>query len=540
MSTPSTTIYICSGVPLNNRYDHTLYFASSHDQATYFSGKVAHKCNNYTYVRKSWKLKVTAAMEAARRWSYLFFRNGENNKKYFYFITQIEYISDVAVELTLELDVMQTYMFEWVLRPCYIDREHSEKDMWGENTLDEGLDVGELITSDKESFDMSSNNVIMMAASIDLHYFDNAIHEGVNDTVNTVWGSNYDNVFGSFSIACVPLSRWAHAAEFIGRLSQKGQTDALFTMWQYPARLLNYENIEGRLLARVKGATLSTFTLKDRPTSIDGYKPKNNKVLQYPYCFVYTTNNAGGAAVYHYEHFSNESRTFRIQGNIAPDAVVKLVPVLYKGVDHNYDEALSLSNFPVCAWNSDTYKIWLAQNQNQNNMGYGMEALKIVGGVASIVGGVLASGVTGGASTVAGATAGTSMIASGATGIASQLAQKADMKVQPPQSRGAFSGSHNASRGLQNFDFYYKTIDAYHAEVIDNYFSMYGYATRKVKIPNISSRPAWNYVKTIGSNVGGDFCQEDLQRINAIFDKGITFWKNPDIGNYAIDNKPII
>ena len=88
MSTPATNIYLCSGVPLNNRYDHTLYFANAAAQLTYFSGKVVRTLNDYSYVRKSWKLKVAATMEAARVWSYLYFQNG-TGKRYFYFIKQI-------------------------------------------------------------------------------------------------------------------------------------------------------------------------------------------------------------------------------------------------------------------------------------------------------------------------------------------------------------------------------------------------------------------------------------------------------------------
>lgn len=545
MSTPSTTIYLCSGVPLNNRYDHTLYFASAAAQLDYFSGKVVRTLNDYSYVRKSWKLKVAATMEAARVWSYLYFQNG-TGKRYFYFINQIEYINDNAVELTLELDVIQTYMFDWALRPCYVEREHSVNDTWGENTIDEGLDVGELITASRETIDLSSDLVIMTAASIDI----NKYYISGGETEDKILGSYYDGIFGGFQITATPITDpegqgqlWDEFATMLNYLNTKGKIDTVFTMWQYPRKLItyNYGSYDWCVSPYVTGAIPFAHTVLDRPSIIDGYRPKNKKVLQYPYCFIYATNNNGGAAVYHYEKFRSEDRMFHIQGNIAPDAVVKLVPIHYKGVLYNYDESLSMGNYPICTWNSDTYKMWLAQNQNQQNLGLAMSGLKIVGGVAAIVGGVAATGGTGGAAGAAGfagVSAGVGLISSGASGIASQLAQRADKEVQPPQARGTYSGSHNISRGLQNFDFYHKTIDAYHAEMIDNYFSMYGYATRKIKEPNISSRPSWNYVKTIGSNIGGNICMEDLQIINSIFDKGITFWKNTDVGNYALNNQP--
>lgn len=547
MSTPSTDIHICAGVPLNNKYDHTLYFANATDQLSYFSGKTVRNFNAYSYVRKSWKLKVATNMEAAREWSYLYFRNGAGNKWYYYFINQIEYVNDNTVELSLELDVMQTYLTEIRngLRACYVEREHSVNDTWGENTIDEGLDVGDLINSQREVIDLSSDLAIMTAASIDINAY--YISNGASE--RNIIGSYIDGTFSGFGITATPISDTAHGnlwddfSTMLNYLDTKGKSEAIFTMWLYPRKLItsNYGDYEWCIAPYVTGSAIASHTAWARPTSIDGYTPKNKKVLQYPYCFMYVTNNSGGAAVYHYEKFATSERVFRIQGNIAPDAVVKLVPCLYKGIPINYDEALSMGNYPVCAWNNDTYKLWLAQNQSQQNLGLVFDGLKIVGGAAAIAGGVAATGASGGTATaggVAAMSAGASLIASGASGIASQLAQRADKDVQPPQARGTFSGSHNVSRGLQNFEIYHKTIDAYHAEMIDNYFSMYGYATRKVKKPNISSRPAWNYVKTIGSNVRANICMEDLQIINSIFDKGVTFWKNADVGNYALNNQP--
>lgn len=539
MSTPATSIYLCKGVPLNNKYDHTLYFENTGAQLAYFTDKIDRILSAYSYVRKSWTLKVAATMDAARVWSYLFFNNGTSGKRYFYFINQIEYINDNTVELTLELDVIQTYMFDWVLRPCFVEREHSATDYIGDNTIDEGLDVGEYVTTSQEIIDLSSDLVIMTAASIDINKF----YTTGGETVNNINGSYYDNIFGAFQITATDASEnWTDLADVLKYLNINGKIDTVFTMWQYPKRLItsNYGDYEWIWAEYVTGAKSFTHIAKP-PTLPHNYKPKNNKLYQYPYCFMYATNNAGGAAVYHYELFNTGVYSFTVQGNIAPDAVVKLVPESYKGIAYNYDESLSMGNFPVCSWNNDSYKMWLAQNQAQQSLSLSTDLIKIAGGVAAIGGGIIATGGTAGAGSIlgaAGVSGGVGMISSGASGIASQLAQRADREVQPPQSRGSYSGSHNASRGMQNFEIHHKTVDYYHLQMIDNYFTMYGYATRKVKKPNISSRPAFNYVKTIGSNIGGDFCMEDIQAINNIFDKGITFWKNTDVGNYDLNNAP--
>ena len=80
-------------------------------------------------------------------------------------------------------------------------------------------------------------------------------------------------------------------------------------------------------------------------------------------------------------------------------------------------------------------------------------------------------------------------------------------------------------------------VSAEYAKVIDDYFDMYGYATRSVKVPNRSARPHWNYVKTNGCVLSGNAPADDVRKICSIYDDGITFWKNPsEVGNYSLDN----
>lgn len=541
MSTPASQIYVCKGVPLNNKYDHTFYFATATEQFKYFSSKLTKVFTNYTYIRRTWSLKVGATMDEARTWSYLYFTNATlSNKLYYYFINSVEYINDNTVELFLELDVLQTYMFDWKLNPCYVDREHSDTDFPGTNLIDEGLEVGDYVTEKKETIDLSSLS-IMLAATIDINKY--YISGGTNE--DKVLGSKIDNLFGSFQVTATDLdANWTNLVVLLNYLNEKGKTDTIFTMWEYPTRLIEsntgtYESVFARY---VSGSKELTFITNTAPNTLDSYTPKNKKLLQYPYCFMLATNNNGGSAIYKYHDFFAGAPKFSVKGNISPDAVVKLTPMGYKSGDpttYDYSESLAMSGYPLCSWNNDSYKMWLAQNQNQQNLGFAMSGLKIVGGVAAIAGGVAATGGTGGAAGAlgfAGVSSGIGMISSGATEIASQLAQRADKEVTPPQARGSYSGSHNVATKTQNFDIHHKTIRYNQARIIDNYFTMYGYACRRVKVPNISFRPYFNYVKTIGSNVTGDFCMDDIRKINDIFDRGVTFWKSPDIGNYDLHN----
>ena len=74
------------------------------------------------------------------------------------------------------------------------------------------------------------------------------------------------------------------------------------------------------------------------------------------------------------------------------------------------------------------------------------------------------------------------------------------------------------------------------AKIIDDFFTMYGYQTDRVKVPNRTGRPYWNYVKMQNSCHRGNVPSEDMSKINDLYDSGITFWHTPDVGNYSLDN----
>ena len=141
---------------------------------------------------------------------------------------------------------------------------------------------------------------------------------------------------------------------------------------------------------------------------------------------------------------------------------------------------------------------------------------------------------------------------SGVTSIYTKLGQLDDLRNAPPPS--------NYSTNIPLFVigmeymggiFYSEGVTAEKARIIDDYFSMYGYATNRVKQPNIFAyfrntsgyyiRPNWNYIKTNGAIVhprtGYGLPAEAEKKISEIIDKGITFWNDEsNIGNYSLSN----
>ena len=220
-----------------------------------------------------------------------------------------------------------------------------------------------------------------------------------------------------------------------------------------------------------------------------------------------------------YEDFTSHTPKFTAVGAISPGCSTKLVPLNYKLLaDSNtskrcYDFGIVGPKYPVCSWVGDTFTNWLSQNGV--NIGIG-----VVGGLA-VVAGAAAAAFTGGTSlAVAGAAA-----SGGILSVANSLTPVYQHSIAPEQTIGnASAGDVTYSDGKALFTVYQMCIRSEYAKICDDFLSMYGYKVNSLKVPNITGRTNWNYVKLINPNIEGYIPQEDLQEIKRMFSNGVTIW----------------
>ena len=243
-------------------------------------------------------------------------------------------------------------------------------------------------------------------------------------------------------------------------------------------------------------------------------------MFTFPFSYVYVNNNTGISAEFRYEDFASATPKFYMAGAIGQGCTTKLCPVSYKGYTTDsevFEYGIVGAKYPICAWSSDYYTNWVTQNAVNLNVG-----------VAS---GVLSAGVNASYGNYAGAAS--SLLSS----IGGVMAQVHAAKIHPDQARG----NTNSSDILVGWQRYF-TVDCMSvryevARSIDNYFDMFGYKVNRVKIPNITGRRNWNFVKTIGCYIDGDIPQGDMQEIKDMFDKGVTLWHNPStFADYSQNN----
>lgn len=145
--------------------------------------------------------------------------------------------------------------------------------------------------------------------------------------------------------------------------------------------------------------TPTTKTLLARSNSLDGYTPRNKKLLTYPYIYLGFNPQNGTKKVYRYEDFANATPSFKILSEINPNPTVQFIPQNYRGSNgDSLSDNASLNGYPTISFKSDTFNIWLAQNsdiialqQQQENYNYQMSAIKgglgMLGDVAGMLSG---------------------------------------------------------------------------------------------------------------------------------------------------------
>lgn len=501
---PNTTIRMLKSVPLDITYRNTIYFAYVENQTSYFSGKTKYVFANQSYQRvNNGKLRIAQKADNLYDCNYLMFQNTSFGNKWFYaFVTAVEYVNNETSEITFEIDVMQTWHFDYDVNMSFVEREMAVSDKIGENLVPENLELGDYVYQDLGLTSLFTLYQIVVAATFDTNFDD-------------AQGGIYGGVFSGLKYNV--FATWQSAAEFIEQATTNNKADGIVSIFMLPiAFCYDYQKQIPEVFDIERDKHLS---------DIDGYKPKNNKLFTFPYNMLYVTNNEGGAANYPFEYFSTDKCNFNVSGAMCCTPECMLVPLNYKGVDKNYNEKLLVGNFPQCAYTVDTFKAWVAQNQNQLAIG----AINAVGqtavGAATMyaTGGLLGAGQTLG----------------GIQQIGSMLATIGDKSTLPPQARGGGGSIINMANEIKGFQFYYAFIRREFAEIIDNYFNVYGYATHRVKVPNRVIRPHWNYVKTVNVSLTGSVPADDMARLRSIYDNGVTFWRNGnEVGDYSLDNSP--
>lgn len=156
--TPGTKVDLVN-VPFNNDYRDVVKFNSRSDLDAYINSRATAgtTVNQLSYVKPNLPIRLDIPFNRAIKFNYLRASNpvqpitgNDVQKNFYYFILDVRYIAPNTIELVLQLDIWQTYIYDVTFGMCYVERGHvgianqNAFNSYGRDylTVPEGLDIG--------------------------------------------------------------------------------------------------------------------------------------------------------------------------------------------------------------------------------------------------------------------------------------------------------------------------------------------------------------------------------------------------------------
>lgn len=500
MSFEPSNIIKLMNVPWDASYQNMRYFSSKSEQDGWFSNRSGRTYEGYTMSKPGVPIVCKGSYINALDFNYLMFHSPDYGTRTIYaFITDIAWRSEDSFSVSFEIDIFQTYFWDFNFSRTFIEREHTVDDVVP--LTPEPIDGGEIVYTDASNMFPDAGLYYYCLAStpykesetsfIDfggfpegmiLYASDNLEVFGVGiDVLNREHDGSVKQCF------CLPKT-------IVPKLGQSPYGDTFY-------QVVGFED-----LAYTKSVS--------RPETLDGYTPKNNKMFTHPYCFLTVSNYQGQQKEYMFEYANtNDTLVFEAHCRIGSCSVVDCIPTNYKGQGGLIDNIM-LQNAPQMSYASDYFSGWMERNA--------------VNLAASTVNGIAMNAVTGNAF---------GAVASGinsAINIASTVSQA--KHTANPANVNSSVLQYLTANNKYNFLFLISTCSRDYARSADAFFTHFGYNVSRYKNISFKNRSSYTYVKTNGCVVRGACPQTARQKMAEILDSGATFWCIDAIGDYSVDN----
>ncbi len=442
---PASEVYLIKNCPLDIGREHTIKFASASAQQTYFQSNVraTHHWGDYVRINPLDNvIRLGLDYASVYQCNYVAFRNAATlyeQKWYYAFIVECNYINEGTTEIVYSLDYMQTYLFDFKVLPSMIEREHTKTDTVGGNIVPEGLDIGEYVCN--KTHKDNNNNTLNSGGYIPCHVGDdivyivictlNLIHTIEHNRTHLPPTSVYyplstyypvGNVYNGVGVYVFPTADYL--SEGLKLIEEKA--DSIAAVFPFPSALIDWTCVHwrdeddyiaytvGRLYDTGTATSVKNIALNDAISyqyykfvqgsgyvldtktvrsalyiplfgneNIDGYKPWNNKMYTAPFCWIEVDGKTGSTALYRPELF-NTRIDLGFLASPSAEPVIFAYPRYYRGITENHEEGVSKNNaYPYCAYQYDVFKNWLQQNQNSLALSFMQGAVTGVLGAAS-------------------------------------------------------------------------------------------------------------------------------------------------------------
>lgn len=533
----SNKIMLCTGVPLDVSQVRQLSFNDKSEQFNYFKSKAIRFFDDFKYIREHRGVRVPVNAEDIGNVCYMGFQNQTSGKWYYAFVTQVIYINPETSLINFEIDVYQTFMFDMVLRECDISREHSPLGVdYKYNTIPEGIDVGDYEISFTEKYNFNKMWYILISA-IDLLSDAGTLEEP------KVTGSGGYIVNGVPSAAGVYYigEGTSDVTHVINRISEyPWVSQSIIGLYAVPSEIaigggvlktsplgftvgvINSENNAERALSVLGANWMSHFPVYT-----------NKKMYTFPYSFFEIVMPDGNTSILKPELFTG-APSLMLYGNVVPSPQLFCYPANYDGASDKLFNGIAFSGFPSFPVQSSNYNLIVAQSNATNDLIHSQNRSNLFLDTVLNVGKSLVSLNPLGNVIDAGVEAFKSIR------YEEQSAERDRQRIGQYSTgvslSGACSGAQAALLSLKDFNITvrYYTLKKEYQNILEQFFDAFGYKQNKIAIPDLNTRPRYNYIKCNFVNIYGDIPNEFLQPLRNMFINGFTLWHDREnVGVYG-------
>ena len=510
-----TEIKIMSDVPISRDYTDVLFFETMSEMRNKLFSLTKKTYTNMSYQRvkssvpggkDAYKVIVpeNADILEANNCNYIAFTNTQTqNNWWFGFITDIGYNGENSSTITYEIDYFTSFIMAAEFHPCWVEREHSATDKPGDNCIPEPLSVNYYNISDIQLiFDRYDGGDLPS----DLYPYVIVCCADKEGLPTDIMDHSPDALSGEFN-GCVYY--WT---------TPSGAASLIQTITRTPA--LGADIIQGVYMSKAKPTPgRSPVILDDKiPVYPSTTSYKNKKLLTYPY---------------RYFQLSSPKESIVIKPQMVNGPILKIRTALTTGISatarsfatnanmEGFNDGVNFELTSPCLFTKDSFGSWLAQNVVGLSIDSMANTLKIAGGALGNIGGMRTGSISG--------------ISDDMESQGKIMRNMIQQYNAPNITRGSSSPSSLAVN-MGNITIFTYEVNPEMGAAIDSYFTMFGYATQKLKMPNLNSRPYWNYVKTNNCVVTGEIPTQAKRIIQDVFNRGVRLWHTLDVGNYNLDN----
>lgn len=564
---------------LDNSYQNTIDFDNLNAQQTFWDSQVITSViTNVTTSRILGTGTITLDISLENALNLNYCRLNQDGKDWYFFIVDRQFINENTTTFTIELDVMQTFMFDYEILTSYVIREHQDRwttgylpifsltqenvelgDDYVEKTqteLKDGAHIWYYVYAsaplgnewDAQGQLTESKNAIttcVMENNSDTQIINTGFYvylfsEG--STINGTWGSApiepmvaVTSLLDDPRIVKIVATRYTPKGivynsnennySYISgngitanlcRYIRQDETSPTFNEMLKIVYFINNDYSKEYIIPDSLILGSSQFSINNTPDS-----ELETKLYTYPYNF-FRINAINNFFNLYRENFNlTGSKYISIGNGIANQTNLVLIPMNYLNENYNLFKMNFTQNNGEINLISDAWKNYYSQNNIAINGGLAVRFLQGVVSAPSPTQGAINTIFTG----------------------VNELIDRQRIKNQPDSISQTANDTYTPT--LLNK----MTVKVSEVELkpqfkdkIFKFFQQFGYLTNELKVPNLKSRYYFNFVQIAGAVINSSIANTFINQIRAILQRGITFWhyRNAStwhgIANYNYEN----